>query len=326
MHCLIEEVKAHVLLFLLLRLRLRGSRGSATAATRSGGGSSGEGLRVGQVVLDLLGQREGVVDLQGDGQHVLVAVDDRMGDGGEGGVADGHAQRGHVAHTGGELGSQVGLGDVEHLRGVDGAVLKHLHDDQAVAEGLDAELGQQGGLRGPHTLAFLDDRHVGGDLNHTLGNLGWDVERLEEGRLLRSKAGGAGGDVDVEGGEQTHTRGRTLLELGDLVTSLNEVAVGEDQAHIADHEGEQGCKLLITGALHVEAEAALHQRVLAHQNGGVIHQAQRSANLLELLGGDIVSMDQEGLAVLGQNAGELLLILLLLRGGSHGEALVLGCS
>jgi hypothetical protein len=40
-------------------------------------------------------------------------------------------------------------------------------NDQAVGKGLDAELGEEGGLRGAHLVPLLDDRHVGGDLDGT---------------------------------------------------------------------------------------------------------------------------------------------------------------
>mmetsp|Transcript_43087 Transcript_43087/g.109033 ORF Transcript_43087/g.109033 Transcript_43087/m.109033 type:complete len:247 (-) Transcript_43087:361-1101(-) len=229
---LVKQVKVHVLLLLFLGLRLgRGSCSTATATCRGRGGS--KGLRVGEVVLDLLGEREGVVDLQGDGQHVLVAVDDGVRNGGEGGVANGQAHRGQVAHAGSKLVGEVLLSDVEHLGRVDRAVLKDLHDDQAIREGLDAELGEQGGLRGAHALALCDDRHIAGDLDGTLGNLGGDVERLEEGRLLGAQASAARRDVHGQRRQQAHTRRRALLELADLVAGLDEVAVGEDQADVA---------------------------------------------------------------------------------------------
>lgn len=45
-------------------------------------------------------------------------------------------------------------------------------------EGLDAELGQQSGLRGANLLAHTAHLHILHDLNRTLVDLGGDVEDL----------------------------------------------------------------------------------------------------------------------------------------------------
>lgn len=54
----------------------------------------------------------------------------------------------------------------------------HLADDQAVREWLDAELGEEGGLRGSHLLTLHNQLHVCRNLDSSLVNLGGDVQRL----------------------------------------------------------------------------------------------------------------------------------------------------
>lgn len=65
----------------------------------------------------LLGQGEGVVGLHGDGQHVLVAVDEGVGHRGDGGEVQLQAGRGNVAQAAGDVAAQVVVGDVQHLPG-----------------------------------------------------------------------------------------------------------------------------------------------------------------------------------------------------------------
>ena len=47
---------------------------------------------------------------------------------------------------------------------------------------------------------------------------------------------------------------------------LVEVALGEDQAHVADQRLGNAGPLLVASALAVQADGALHHRVLAHQH------------------------------------------------------------
>ena len=54
----------------------------------------------------------------------------------------------------------------------------HLQQAQAVLEGLDAQLGQQGGLGGADLVARLDQVHVGHNLNGTLVDLGGNAQGL----------------------------------------------------------------------------------------------------------------------------------------------------
>ncbi|KAL4858415.1 hypothetical protein ACK3TF_001395 [Chlorella vulgaris] len=141
-----------------------------------------------------------------------------------------------------ELGS-TDLGVVQR------SVVKHLLDDQAVAEGLDAQLGQQGGLRRAHLVASLDQVHIGCDLNTALV----DLER----GLGGVHAGVASRDGDVVGGHQAHAGGGSNLEV---------VTLGEDEAHVAHHVVEQLQPLVVA----VEADGAAHHRVLAHHDLGVV--------------------------------------------------------
>ena len=129
----------------------------------------------------------------------------------------------------------------------------HLQQAKSILEGLDSQLGQQGGLRGSDLVAGLDQVHVTDDLNGTLVDLGGNAQGLEckrkerqfssdiakgsdhlrgDGWLLVERrmalfrvlyleerglggihAGGATGDGDVVGGGEADTGGSSNLVL-----------------------------------------------------------------------------------------------------------------
>ncbi len=68
------------------------------------------------------------------------------------------------------------------------------------------------------------------------------------------------------------------LVLLDLGLDVVQVAVGEDDADIADQLVEDAGPLVVARRLAVEADAALHHRVLAHQDDGAGAQGLRRRN------------------------------------------------
>ena len=62
----------------------------------------------------------------------------------------------------------------------DGDIIVYGLDDQSIGEGLDPQLGQQGSLRRPHLVPFLDQLHRRNDLHYSLVDLHRDVENLEK--------------------------------------------------------------------------------------------------------------------------------------------------
>ena len=61
----------------------------------------------------------------------------------------------------------------------------HLQQAKSILEGLDSQLGQQGGLRGSDLVAGLDQVHVADDLNGTLVDLGGNAQGLKRERKER---------------------------------------------------------------------------------------------------------------------------------------------
>lgn len=76
----------------------------------------------------------------------------------------------------------------------------------------------------------------------------------------------------------------------------------------------------VAGLLRVYSDGALHHGVLAHEDDGIA--AEALADVLELVGADIIGADDEDLRVLAEESAEFLVVLglLLSSGGleNHG--------
>jgi hypothetical protein len=102
------------------------------------------------------------------------------------------------------------------------------------------------------------------------------------------------------------------LVLGDLLAHLLEVSLGEDEAYVADQEVHERVKGVVTGLLGVHLDATPDERVLPHEHHRVAPEAP--ADVLELLGTDVVGQGDEHLGVLIEQAAQLLVVRdLLLR-------------
>merc|ERR1719373_211065 len=138
-----------------------------------------------------------------------------------------------------EHGLDVVVVDVEHLGRKHRAVVVHLLEHQTVAEGGDLEHVEEGGLGHAHLVAGRNQGHILNDLNGTLGNLGGDLQRLEERGLLGAHAGILGGHHHVEGGEGARL-GRGLHLVGQQhVPHHRQVLVGEHEADVLLDVGQQ---------------------------------------------------------------------------------------
>lgn len=223
---------------LLLRSGL-GGLGATRSSSRGNGSGRGVGVGVGDAVLELLDLGPGEVSLDGDGEDVLVRVDDRVHDRGQGGEADGQRDARDGADAAGQRLEELLLANVEHA-GVEAlALVVDLRDAHAEGEGRDVEHVEQGRLGGADLGALLDELEVGGDFDGTTGDLGGHAEGLEEGGLAGLHAGVASGHPDIDGGQGTGTGGRGDAVGEDEVTGLLEVAVGEDEANVALDEGQE---------------------------------------------------------------------------------------
>ncbi|DAZ94567.1 TPA: hypothetical protein N0F65_004183 [Lagenidium giganteum] len=310
---------ANVGLFLLFFLRSGLSSGSATGGSGATSSSS-EGSWVGEVVLEWLslGEREGLA-LDGNGDQSLERVVDRVWDRRERWEANGKRHGGHVAETSDELGAQVLLGQVQHGRVEERAVVVHPLDDKTIREWTDVELLEEHGFGVADLVALLGDQHLGHDFNLTLLNLRGHLQSLEEGSLTRIATSWAWWDDDIDWGNSANTSRSWHLVRVDDFTDQVEVTVGEHEADVALDVWQHLLKWVAWVGLEEVVEHLAHEGVLAHQD--ISLAAQSHTDLLHLVRADIVNVHQEDLGVVLEESLELgkVFLLTFLR-DAHGES------
>mmetsp|Transcript_4640 Transcript_4640/g.8861 ORF Transcript_4640/g.8861 Transcript_4640/m.8861 type:complete len:337 (-) Transcript_4640:64-1074(-) len=272
-----------------------------------GSGLGGGGLDEGLVGISLL--KGETVEPDRDGKDALESVGDTVRDGGLSGEVGGEGKLREHGDGGANLGGKNIVGDVKDLGVKQGAVVVDHLEAKTVGEGADVELLEESGLGGANPFALGNEVSIVGHLNLSLGNLGGNLEGLEERSLSRVAASGALGDDDVAGGNAADTgRGGADVLFTDGA-DLAKVTVGEDEANVAL---AQGGKLAdgAAGVLLLEVLKDLaHHGVLAHEDLGLA--AEANTGVLELLGTNVVDLDDKGLGVGGEERLHLLEVLLL---------------
>lgn len=125
--------------------------------------------------------------------------------------------------------------DVEDGWGVDSAVIKDVLDVHLVLKRSNLELVQESGLTGRDLLTLGDDLDGVDDFDLTLGDLGGDVQVLEEGGLLGVHTGTTSGDGHISGSNNTNLGGGlSNLRIKNLL-DISKVSVGEDHTSV-QHE------------------------------------------------------------------------------------------
>lgn len=236
-----------ILLLRLILLLLNGSLGVTGSRGRTGSGSGGSiSIRIGNTVLELINLGPAELGLNGDSQNLLVGVDDRVHDGGQGGEVDRQGDGSNSGNALSQSSEELLLTNVED-RGREGLTLVvHLRDTHTIGEGRDVQQVEQGSLGGADLVTAVDKLEVRGDFNGTTSNLGGDTESLEKRGLAGLHTSVSSGNPDIGGSDGTSTSRCGNLVGQDLVTNLLEVVVGEDETDIALDERQ---KTLVLGSI-----------------------------------------------------------------------------
>lgn len=234
---LIEESESHVVILrvFLLRLLLGGGRVSGWCV--GGGDSSWCGASVFvwvcDAVLKLLNAFPLVIGTDGNGQDVLVRVDNGVHDGCKGWEVDGEGDGCDGGDSGAESLEKLGLFNVENGWLENLTVIVDLADTHTEGEWRDVQHVEESGLGGSHLGTSLDELQVKGNFDGTTGNLGWDTESLEERGLSGFHTSVTSWDVDIERSDGTGTSRSSDTVLENLLTGLLEVGVGENETDVA---------------------------------------------------------------------------------------------
>mmetsp|Transcript_6602 Transcript_6602/g.13107 ORF Transcript_6602/g.13107 Transcript_6602/m.13107 type:complete len:219 (-) Transcript_6602:446-1102(-) len=211
---LVKEREAHVFVFLFFLLSSSWGSSSSISTSRGGsGGGSSECFWVGKYVLNLVSQWEAVFCRDSNGQEVLVSIDDGVRSRGKRWHSSLLAEGGNSLDSSTNNIAQLIVGDIQHGGVIDISILVDLLHHETVGEWLDSELGEKCCLGGSHLFSLSHHLNIRCNLNSTLGNLGWDVEDLEEGCLrgIHSSVSGWNGDTAWSNG--SHLCWSSNLEL-----------------------------------------------------------------------------------------------------------------
>lgn len=230
-----------------------------------------------------------VLGSQRDSDEVLVGVDERVRDGGDGRVVEGKRDRSNLLDTGHEAADEEVLADIEHLGAEAVTLVVDLQNAHTVGERRDVEHVEQHRLGGTDTSTTGDDLDVRDDFDRTTGNLGGNTKSLEERGLAWLHTGVAGGNGNVGGGVGTGTSGGGNTVGQDGRAHILEVTGGEDETDVTLDVGHE---LLELGLLSEDqAQSAADHGVLAHQNDTLA--AEGATDLVHLVGADVVDIDNE---------------------------------
>jgi len=145
------------------------------------------------------------------------------------------------------------------------AVVVDVLDCQTVRERLDGEFAQENGLRVADTLARLEQVNLAQNLDVALGDLGLNVERLQERSLRRFELRHASRNEDVDRRVRARFgRRRNALRL-EHVENLLHLSLAQHQTDRALDVRQEILELLVgTG---VVTNRLTNHGVLAHQHG-----------------------------------------------------------
>lgn len=234
---LVEESESHVVILGVFLLRL-GLLNGLLGGWRIGGGSGswcGASVLVwvGNTVLELLDAFPFVVGLDGNGQDVLVRVDNGVHNGCKSWEVDGEGDGCDGGDSRAESLEKLGLLNVENGWLENLTIIVDLGDTHTEGEWRDVQHVEESGLGGSDLGTGLDELQVGSNFDSTTGNLGWDTESLEERGLSRFHTSVTSWNVDIKRSDGTGTSRSSDTVLEDLFTGLLEVSVGEDETDVA---------------------------------------------------------------------------------------------
>jgi hypothetical protein len=267
------------------------------------GGSLGTSSRGGD--LGALGGLKGIQFISGFQSHggdILEGVHQHMG----------HGQGNDITQfqrKGGQsTASFLELGDETFGVEVDDGLIQHASvvidgdDFHTVREGIEVHLGQKGTFGGTDDLA--GDQHLDFflDFNHTLVDLGGDLEGMEERDLGGVHSGGSGGDDNLGVGDFSDLGGGLSTVGLDHGLEVEDTGVGEDDSELVgqvffqDVEfGHGGSELVeVVEVLHVlvegggsQGKAFFDHGVLSDDEFGATGE-EVTSDLLDLVGGHVV--------------------------------------
>jgi hypothetical protein len=220
-------------------------------------------------------------------------------------AAEGKRDGSNVSNTLHEPANDVSLSKVKDLGGVESTIIIDHLRDESIVEGREVQHVEENSLGWTDLVAFAEDLDVVDDFNVTTNNLGLNVNSLEEGSLLGIKTRGTLVDHDNAWSDGAYTSRGSDAVLNASVTNVRKITVGEDETNVTLDVWEDLHPLFVLSL----GDSSAHEGVLTEEDLAAV--AENDTNVLELLGANIVSVDDEDLGVLREVFLDLLEVKLL---------------
>ena len=170
-----------------------------------------------------------------------------------------------------------------------------------VEEWNDVELLKEGGLVGSDDVALLDELNLAGDFDLVLVDLGIDLEGREERGGFWAEVGEHWLDGDVLWGDHTWLGGSLTLAVSESLHDWLEVTVGEDETDVQLDVLDELFDLLIWLLVKVTVDNGF----LTKAKFGLA--TKKTTDLGELVGLDVVDVDDQNLGVILEESVKLLI-------------------
>jgi len=310
LYCLktLEKIES-IHLFLLRALLNWGSGGGNWGGSGGSRGSNGIGLRVLNTLLQSLSLLENVVGSEGNGNEVLVGVQDDVREGREGWVVKTEGEGGNVGNSSGEGLEEILWGGREELGVVDNTFVIDVGQLQSIGEWTKVKHLHEGGLGRTDTLTFLAEMDISQDFDATSGNLGGNVEGGEERGLGWLEGGDLLWDDNVLRSEDSSLGLGRNTGLQKLLTERGAVFLGENESDVVLDGREDGFPLWVVDQLVLDGLS--HESVLSQEDGGTT--TETSTDLLHVVGANVIDGNHDGTWICLQEFHELLHVLFFLK-------------
>merc|ERR1711997_1131463 len=220
-----------------------------------------------------LGLFEGDVGDCGQSHAVLHTINNGVRYRGNGWVSNLQGEGSDVPNTDQDMSLEILICDVQDSRIENGTRIVDLVDNQTVCEGRDTQHVQEGCLGHTDLVSSSNQIHVVGDFNCTLGNLGGNVQSLEERGLFGTQASILGGNLYVQRGKSTSLSGGLDFVGQEHVSDGDQIFFGEDKTNISFNVVHQALQF---GVLRqVTSDGFAHHGVFTHEDDGMSSEGHR---------------------------------------------------
>lgn len=255
------------------------------------------------------------ISFQSNRGNIFESGSDQVWNGEDIWLSDGEGDSSELISSISELGEQVFWLHVEDFWGKDSSVVVDVEDFHTEREWLDIQLSQKDSFGVSDLSSLIADLVILGDFDLTLLNLGGDVQGVEETDLRGIQTSWSWWDDDFQWGE-----GSDLSWGWDSVTfndwlEVEDGGIGEDETNLSlaqvqelfdlwnfsvESLSEFEVLIIFLWGFKSDVDGLLDDSVFTADHITELLLSQSKSDLLDLVGSDVLQLDNEALLVVGE--------------------------